>query len=250
MKRRLLQVCGPMFYRYILYSIFALSSVVLALSLSWVLLLNTNFLYPIWHDVGGIGAGIDHFGPKNRFKPGFGESTKEDRSRIFAEINDAVHANGQGLADIRYQTPSSNGSQAFLHHDEIVHLQDVAKLINLLKIVSLANFLTWLALAGTFIVLFRALPPLSTQYLGLAVILTISLLVLFSIGPGKVFDQLHIWIFPKENKWFFYYQESLMSTLMMAPKLFGWIAASMALLTVISFGAITYSIHRLSQRLF
>ncbi|MFT7095179.1 MAG: hypothetical protein ACJAV3_002995, partial [Alcanivorax sp.] len=36
-------------------------------------------------------------------------------------------------------------------------------------------------------------------------------------------------LFPAENEWFFYWQDSLMSTLMKAPVLFGGIAAAIAI---------------------
>ncbi len=43
-------------------------------------------------------------------------------------------------------------------------------------------------------------------------------------GPEAVFYQFHIWLFPADHEWFFYWQDSLMSTLMKAPVLFGGIA--------------------------
>ena len=39
-----------------------------------------------------------------------------------------------------------------------------------------------------------------------------------------MFYQFHIWLFPADHEWFFYWQDSLMSTLMKAPVLFGGIA--------------------------
>jgi hypothetical protein len=48
-------------------------------------------------------------------------------------------------------------------------------------------------------------------------------------GPTQVFYQFHLWIFPADHQWFFYWQDSLMSTLMKAPVLFGGIAAVIAL---------------------
>ena len=49
------------------------------------------------------------------------------------------------------------------------------------------------------------------------------------VGPTEVFYQFHIWLFPADHQWFFYWQESLMSTLMKAPALFGGIALAIAL---------------------
>jgi hypothetical protein len=39
-------------------------------------------------------------------------------------------------------------------------------------------------------------------------------------------------VFPEGHQWFFYYQDSLMSTLMKAPYLFGYIALALLVLTL------------------
>ncbi len=64
--------------------------------------------------------------------------------------------------------------------------------------------------------------------------LTVAILVVV-IGPVKVFYALHELLFPDGHQWFFYYQESLMSTMMKAPELFGWIAMEWALLAILCF---------------
>ena len=53
--------------------------------------------------------------------------------------------------------------------------------------------------------------------------LLIGLALIALIGFEAVFYQLHEWVFPANNQWFFYYQESLMTTLMQAPNLFAYI---------------------------
>ena len=53
------------------------------------------------------------------------------------------------------------------------------------------------------------------------------------LGPEKIFNQLHIWAFPEDNQWFFYYEESLMSTMMKAPHLFAYISAIWVFLSII-----------------
>jgi len=206
------------------------SSLITSLFVAWLVLAPLNFLYPIWHDVGGIGAGIDKYGPKNRFKPGFGDTTRAQRTAIFAEINRAVHFSGEGLTEIIYQTPSSEGEQTLLHDAEVVHLQDVANLIDLMKWVVAFGVLVFVGLS--VYLLKRANLRLSWKSQGFSVLTLLSVigLVLVVFGSKNVFNQLHIWVFPDDHQWFFYYQESLMSTLMLAPTLFGWIAASLALL--------------------
>ncbi len=235
--------------RQVLFSIsFALLTLILALSLSWLVLGQMNFLYGLFHDRAGIGAGIDHYGPKNRYKPGFGETSREQRIQLFAEINRAVHNGGEGLNDIFYQTRSSEGRQRLLREPEVVHLQDVADLIDLLKVVVLASLVAWFAL----VVMARYMPSCKVswrrQLVGLAGVIAVSSITLMIFGPKNVFNQLHIWIFPKEHQWFFYYQDSLMSTLMLAPQLFGWIAIAMAALAVIFFFSLSLLAAAVLQR--
>lgn len=219
----------------VIYSLYSLSTLILAFTLSWYVLAKVDFLYPVWHDIGGIGEGIEKYGPRNKFKPGFGDTTKADRSRVFAEINQAVHQDGQGLKDISYETPSSRGVQKLLHHDEIVHLKDVAKLINTLEFFVWLNLFAWLGFIAWFTGRSKFLPSFQMQLKSIAAVFMICGVVLIVFGPKDVFNQLHIWIFPKEHKWFFFYQESLMSTLMLAPRLFGWIAAALAGLGLLFF---------------
>jgi hypothetical protein len=73
------------------------------------------------------------------------------------------------------------------------------------------------------------------QLASLAAVSAVIGVILAVIGPKAVFTQLHIWVFPAEHKWFFYYQDSLMSTMMHAPILFGGIAAQWAAFASIVF---------------
>ena len=60
----------------------------------------------------------------------------------------------------------------------------------------------------------------------LAVIITIVFLI---FGAKAIFYQMHVLIFPPDHQWFFYYQDSLMSTMMKAPDLFAGIALQILL---------------------
>lgn len=227
---------------------FSTTSLILAFTMSWLILSSQNFLYPIWHDVAGIGVGIDKFGPKNRFKTGFGDTSAEQRADLFKQINKSVHNHGDGLATIRYETPSSKGPQLLLREPEIAHLQDVANLIDILKFIVLINALLWLGLAYFVLKVKSRLLTWFSQFAGVsAFLLTVGLCV-FAVGPVKVFNQLHIWIFPKDNQWFFYYQESLMSTLMLAPTLFGWIAAALVTLALPLFAVLIFITLNIEKR--
>lgn len=204
-----------------------------ALSLSWLVLAKADFLYPLWHDHFGIEQGIDKYGAKNRYKKGFESSSKTERYRVFSEINKSVHSGGRGLSTIEYQSPTSNGPQFMLRHDEVVHLQDVANLIDLLQIIAGANGLFWLILTG--LILVKRIPAVTIpqQLLASTGFIGVCLVVLVALGPNKVFNHLHIWVFPDEHEWFFYYQDSLMSTLMMAPTLFAYIAIALVLSAIV-----------------
>lgn len=217
---------------------FSVSSLVLAFTLSWILLANMNFLYPIWHDIGGIGQGIDKFGPQNQFKAGFGDTSPSQRAELFAHINQAIHQHGQGLSEISYETPTSNGPQLMLREPEITHLQDVANLIDVLRVFVVINGIIWCVLGYAIVKMPRRVVFWPSQIGGVVgSIALVSILVLL-IGPVKVFNQLHIWIFPKDNQWFFYYQESLMSTLMLAPTVFAWIAGALTIVGILFFASL------------
>jgi len=59
---------------------------------------------------------------------------------------------------------------------------------------------------------------------------------------------LHVLIFPADHQWFFYYQDSLMSTLMKAPDLFAGIAVQIVLLALALYVFILAGMHRLLKR--
>jgi uncharacterized membrane protein len=56
---------------------------------------------------------------------------------------------------------------------------------------------------------------------------------LLTVGFREVFYAFHEAIFPPDHQWFFYYQDSLMSTMMKAPFLFGYIAAALVALALV-----------------
>jgi len=224
---------GRQYRLNILFSFFSLLTVIVSLSLSWVVLAKQDFLYDVWHDYTSIGEGIDKYGPQNRFKPGFGDTTRAERIRVFAAINQAVHRGGEGLEVIQYQSPSSNGLQILLREPEVIHLQDVANLIDTLFWLAFIALLIWFGFLAYLLLVERKLPTILESGKNLLLLLIPIFLILFIIGPETVFNTLHVWIFPDEHEWFFFYQDSLMSTLMMAPTLFAWIAAAMALLALV-----------------
>jgi hypothetical protein len=224
------------------------AAAIASLWISWRCLSAVDFLYPVFYEALDIGAHIERFGPQNRYKAGFASTTREERLRLFGEIVRAIHRSGAGLAELRYHDPDGRPVDTLLRAPEIAHLEDVARLLDRIAPVG------WLAVAWTLLhlglVRLRRWPvPSATRMLGvsLAVTATAVLLVLL-LGPRRVFYRLHEWVFPPENPWFFYYQDSLMSTMMKAPYLFGAIAAALLLLGLIVYAAILMAAGRLARR--
>ncbi len=196
---------------------------------------NCNFFYGIWHDYGGIGEGIDIYAPQNKNKLGFGETSKQQREQIFFEIVKAIHSRGEGLGDIHYQTPSSRGEQKLLIRNEIVHLNAVAGIITFFYLPFLCLSLLWGA-SNIYLYLKRKqVPKLKQQIFGMAIIIASGAVTILLSGPQYVFDWLHRVSFSDGHQWFFYYQDSLMSTLMLAPNLFAYIAVVWGILIGILF---------------
>ena len=196
-----------------------------SLGLGWFSQALNGYAYGFWYDKLAIGEHIDRFAPQNRYIRGFEQTSEQERLDAFAAIARAVHEQGKGLEDIRFST--AQGERRLLRKPEVQHLQDVAALIDVLTLAT--TVATVLALLGFTVLTNRRIYPAwrvqGGWLLGVAVF---SAAVLLLIGPKQVFYQLHVWIFPEGHQWFFYYQDSLMSTLMKAPDLFGGIALAIA----------------------
>ena len=209
-----------------MWFVYAVTIVMLAVILCWALYSHVNYGYRFWYQTLGIGSHIQVYGPQNRFNAGFEQLSAEKHVEAFEQIRDAVHNGGMGLADIDYQPPGKE-PRPLLHHAEVQHLQDVADFIDRGRILFLVLLALWLPLACLNIRLKS--PPIRWR-LGITVFTLGAMLAwLLIAGPTQVFYQFHLWIFPADHQWFFYWQDSLMSTLMKAPVLFGGIAMVIAL---------------------
>jgi hypothetical protein len=217
-----------------------------ALWLAWRCLAAVDFLYPALYSALDIHGHIEQFGPQNRYKPDFETTSREERFRLFGAIVAAIHDSGHGLDTLVYRDPSGRPIDRLLREPEVRHLEDVARLIDRLAPAG------WLALAWSamHLLLIRMLalpvPPLR-KLLGasLAAVAALALLTL-AIGPRRIFHAMHELVFPPENPWFFYYQDSLMSTMMKAPDLFGAIAAALLLLGLGIYAALLVAARRLA----
>jgi len=210
----------------LVWFLYAVIAVLLALTLSWALYSQVNYGYRFWYQHLDIAQHIELYGPQNRFKSDFEQLLPEQHWKAFEQIRDAVHNGGAGLADIGYQ-PAGKIARPLLHQAELQHLQDVANFIDVGRVLFWVLLGLWLPFAWLSI---RLKAPSMLWRLGITVF-TLGPVVawLAIVGPTQVFYQFHLWIFPADHQWFFYWQDSLMSTLMKAPVLFGGIAAVIAL---------------------
>ncbi|MGH8501727.1 MAG: DUF1461 domain-containing protein [Gammaproteobacteria bacterium] len=214
------------------WGLYILAALVSATYVAWLALAQVNFLYPVWHDLIGIDRTIETYGPQNRYRHGFELTSKAERCRLFAGIVDAIHDRGAGLEKLVYHDTEGHALGTLLRAAEIVHLKDVAALIEMAGRIGLcASVIAVLLLLN---IRRRKLPIPAVKSLlpGLALVVALAA-VIIAAGPVDVFYWLHTVVFPPGHAWFFYYQDSLMSTMMMAPVLFGYIALVWALLAVL-----------------
>lgn len=225
---------------YISKSLFTTALVIMifwsSLFFSWLVLSSVNFAYPWLYSALSIDETISIYGPQNRYKDDFHITSDEERFRLFGEIVIAIHQSGEGLHKIQYYHPQGYVLDNFLRTPEIVHLQDVAKLLDRLYLFSILLVLTSIILlffgcSSRFIVDFSAKKNILISMVCVVILTSIVLLV----GAEEIFYQWHTLVFPDDHQWFFYYQDSLMSTLMQAPNLFGAIAALLAIFSLIIF---------------
>ncbi len=217
------------------------SGLLVSLALGWLLLSTINYSYPIWHDHARIGWAIDHYGGINQYKTGFDLTTRAQRIELFAGISHAINHGGEGLEDLEYSVPG-HPPQKLLREAEIIHLQDVANLVTTGKYIAIGAVVLWMFVWMYFFLGQRKVPSLKRQMLAMTIFVGGSGLLVVLIGAKVVFYKMHEWVFPDNHEWFFYYQDSLMSTMMYAPNLFAWIAIewivlSMFLLAVLHKGA-------------
>ncbi len=214
------------------WGFFLILSFMITLPVSWWLLAKVDFGYPVLYNSMDIPAHITQFAPRNyKGKLHFELTSKADRISLFNKIIEEVQSDGSGLDKLTYLDKVNNKSITLFTDAEVIHLQDVAKLLNKLKIVVLVLTIFWLIILLILWQRKKSLPSRKQLIFSSLLIVSGAGLVLL-LGPEAIFNQLHIWVFPDNHQWYFYYEESLMSTLMKAPDLFGYIAGIWALLTL------------------
>ena len=200
--------------------------------LAWLFSAQVNFFYSIWYQVLDIDQAIEVYAPKNKYKNDFDKTDRKERIRLFAEIVKGIQNNGAGLEEIAYKDKARKNIDTLLTNDEVIHLKDVAHLINALSSMAIGTvIICLLALFLIYNLKIQVSKIKNHLFGGLGAILIFVSLVII-VGPTKIFYLGHELIFPKNHQWFFYYEESLMSTMMKAPVLFGPIALQLLLLTM------------------
>ncbi|MGD8710284.1 MAG: DUF1461 domain-containing protein [Ectothiorhodospiraceae bacterium] len=203
-------------------------------ALAWQLLSQVNFGYRFLYGALDIDAHIARYGPENRFRHGFETTSRAERIALFGGIVDAINNGGEGLRELRYH-PAGGAATPLLRAPEIEHLELVAGLVNGVRLLGLIAAGVLAALA---ILMHRFRIPLSRRGIaggiGLALAAGAAVTIAsFDGGKTGLFGRLHEMVFPPGHQWFFYYQDSLMTTLMKAPDLFGPMAAMLAVVTLL-----------------
>ncbi len=195
-----------------------------ALWLAWIVLARADFLYPVAYRLLDIPSTLEAYVPHNRHgRQDFLSTDAAEHARLFSAIVHAVRHGGEGLEEIGYHDPQGHRLGRLLTEDEITHLRDVAHLVSTWERVGLFAFAAWLGLGLISILRRLPLPGMGRLLKGCVGLLLLAAGLVVLAGPVEVFYAWHRWVFPPGHPWFFYYQDSLMSSLMQAPNLFGFI---------------------------
>ena len=235
---------------------FNISAWLLCLVLAWQCLSQQHFLYGLWYQWLGIGDTISTYAPHNRHQRGhFVYTTADEHKRLFAELVASINQQGKGLSDLHFQLPAQllkehpvlmSLEYRLLTPQEVVHLQDVSRLVSGLKTLGLTACV--MAIALLLLIYHRCwqLPSIASALRQQGVVAIAALIMIVLVGPRQVFYWLHEQIFPADHPWFFYYEDSLMTTLMQAPNIF----APITILWLLLSWLLWYVLNRLLQAVF
>ncbi len=225
-------------YKSIMFGLWAILSLLMCLLLVWKISGQLNFFYSPAYQLLDIDQTIAVYAPQNRFRSHFPSTDSNLHIEMFAAISKAILQNGEGLANIEYMGLDGN-NYTLLHEAETLHLEDVARLIAVLEEVGWIAVLLWMILTFAMFRLWKwSLPSFASLAIGITGFTVIGIITVLLAGPEKLFYKLHTIVFPSDHQWFFYYQDSLMTTIMKAPDLFAFIAAVLVVLTLVMFIAL------------
>lgn len=233
--------------RYFLWGLYGLLAFIPALLLSWLCLSKVNFLYPLWYNIIGIDITVAQYGPLNRNRKYFELTTKKERVRLFSKISKAIHSPGYNLEGLIYHNSLGQPIDRLLTPLEIVHLKDVTRLVRIALNNGWITFGLWLITTIVVITSKFRIPLLRYIILWVLSSLITCIGLIAILGAKTLFYRLHQWIFPKDHPWFFYYQDSLMTTMMKAPDLFGYIAVEWILSTVLIWILLLFTVKHIQK---
>jgi hypothetical protein len=215
-------------------SILAIAVFFICLVLSWHFLSKANFFFDTLYDMHQIESHIAEFAPQNRQnRINFELTSKNERIRIVGKILRTVNSKGVGLETIKYFNTDGVPVNLFLTLAEVEHLKDVSVLVHLMNSIAfilMIIFIIIFSLAWRYKTTTPSLLMLTCSMVGFVIITTGCIIF---IGPQIVFNELHEWVFADKSEWHFYYQDSLMTTLLKAPDTFATIAILMTAIALI-----------------
>ncbi len=219
-------------FRFIFWPVFFTAHLLTVSVLSWHLLAQVDFAYPLGYQLLDLHKHIQENAPNNRFKHEFEFTTQQEHWDLFSQITAAVQHHGKGLTEIRYKLPNGS-STPLMHQAEIIHLQDVANLIAVVYTIGMISALIWMTLLILAYYKNFGFPAIKKILMGFVIGIVAVTVIVLGTGATKLFYWLHTKIFPDGHQWFFYYEDSLMTTLMKAPDIFAFIALLLISLLII-----------------
>jgi lipoprotein signal peptidase len=229
-----------------------LALLISCLYMSWQILSQANFLYDQIYDHNDLENHINEYAALNRNgKESFALTDKAERVQIFNDIAREINTGGEGLATISFVGAGEATRTPFLIAEERDHLRDVANLVTSLKPLGavLASLLIafycfcWYYKVSRFQYLWRPSGILVSLF-QIATLAVVCVAITFALGPQQTFYLLHDWAFSDKAQWYFYFEDSLMTTLM-PEVVFGNIASLIAILTIFNWLLINFILRRL-----
>jgi len=150
-----------------------------------------------------------------------------------------------GLEAIQYFNRNGVAVNLFLTQAEVGHLEDVSVLVQLMNSIAFTLIVILIFiffLASKYKKTSPNLPVLVCSMISFIVVMTG---IIIFIGPLVVFNKLHEWIFAEKSQWQFYYQDSLMTTLLKAPDTFASMAILMTATAVVFWLSIFYLVNKI-----
>ncbi len=229
-----------------------LALLVSCLYVSWQVLSQANFLYDQIYEHNNLEAHVNEFAPLNRNdKESFALTSKTERVRVFNDIAREINTGGGGLGSITYTPEGADAATPFLVEAERDHLQDVANLVSSLKPIGavIASLLIafygfcWYYKVSRYQYFWRP-SGIFVSLFQIAAVAALCVAITFALGPQQTFYLLHEWAFSDKAQWYFYFEDSLMTTLM--PEIvFANIAALLGILTVLTWLVANFVLRRI-----